>query len=292
MIEYLIGVDGGGTGTRVRIARADSTELAQGASGPSGLAHGIANAWASVSDAVGKAFAAAGLTAPALERMAIGLGLAGVHNKQWAAEFVAANPGYAAIRLETDGFTTLMGAHDGRPGTIVAIGTGSVGEALLLNGEKREVGGWGFPAGDEASGAWMGLKAINHIEQVLDGRGPGGAFAQSVIDACGGHRDAIQLWLGKATQTAYAGLARFVVAHADTDSVARAILLEAGQEVASMAEALDPSGLLPLALCGGLGEPLTHYLPATLLARTVAPQGDSARGALRMIQLHLKEAKQ
>jgi glucosamine kinase len=292
MIEYLIGVDGGGTGTRVRIARADSTELAQGTSGPSGLAHGIANAWASVSDAVGKAFAAAGLTAPALERMAIGLGLAGVHNKQWAAEFVAANPGYAAIRLETDGFTTLMGAHDGRPGTIVAIGTGSVGEALLPNGEKREVGGWGFPAGDEASGAWMGLKAINHIEQVLDGRRPGGAFAQSVIDACGGHRDAIQLWLGKATQTAYAGLARFVVAHADTDSVARAILLEAGQEVASMAEALDPSGLLPLALCGGLGEPLTHYLPATLLARTVAPQGDSARGALRMIQLHLKEAKQ
>jgi glucosamine kinase len=30
--------------------------------------------------------------------MAIGLGLAGVHNKQWAQEFVAANPGYAALR--------------------------------------------------------------------------------------------------------------------------------------------------------------------------------------------------
>jgi glucosamine kinase len=292
MIEYLIGVDGGGTGTRVRLARADRTELAQGASGPSGLAHGIANAWASVNDAIEQAFAAAGASQPALGKMAIGLGLAGVHNKQWAAEFVAANPGFAAIRLETDGFTTLMGAHDGAPGTIVAIGTGSVGEALHPNGDRREVGGWGFPAGDEASGAWMGLKAINHIEQVLDGRKIGGAFAQSVIDACGGHRDAIQLWLGKATQTAYAGLARFVVAHAGADPVARAIMLEAGQEVANIAEALDPTGLLPLALCGGLGEPLTHYLPATLLARTVAPKGDSAAGALRMIQQHLKEAKQ
>jgi glucosamine kinase len=292
MIEYLIGVDGGGTGTRVRLARPDGTELAQGASGPSGLAHGIANAWAAVSDAVGQAFASAKVNQPAPERMAIGLGLAGVHNKQWAAGFVAANPGYAAIALETDGFTTLMGAHDGRPGTIVAIGTGSVGEALLPSGQKREVSGWGFPAGDEASGAWMGLKAIGHIEQVLDGRRPGGPFAQSVIDACGGHRDAIQLWLGQATQTSYAGLARFVLAHADTDPVARAILLEAGQEVASMAEALDPTGLLPLALCGGLGGPLTRYLPATLLARTVAPQGDSARGALRMIQLHLKGAHQ
>jgi glucosamine kinase len=292
MIEYLIGVDGGGTGTRVRLARIDGSELAQASSGPSGLAHGIANAWSSVNNAVEQAFAAIGVSQPAFGSVAIGLGLAGVHNKQWAAQFVAANPGYAALVLDTDGFTTLMGAHHGRPGTIVAIGTGSVGEALLPNGEKREVSGWGFPAGDEASGGWMGLKAINHIEQVIDGRKPGGAFAQAVIDACGGHRDAIQLWLGQATQTAYASLARFVVAHGDTDPVARAILLDAGREVALMADALDPSGTLPLALCGGLGEPLRHYLPATLLARCVTPHGDSAAGALRMIQLHLKEALQ
>jgi glucosamine kinase len=292
MIDYLIGVDGGGTGTRVRVARADGAELAQGTSGPSGLAHGIANAWASVTDAVKQAFAASGIPQPPIASTAIGLGLAGVHNKQWAAQFVAANPGYCALVLETDGFTTLMGAHHGRPGTIVAIGTGSVGEALLPNGERREVGGWGFPAGDEASGAWMGLKAISHIEQVLDGRRPGGAFAQAVIDACGGQRDAIQLWLGQATQTSYAGLARHVVQHGASDPVARAILEGAGREMALMADALDPSGTLPLALCGGLGQPLRDYLPAALLARCVAPQGDSAAGALRMIQLHLKEAQQ
>jgi glucosamine kinase len=292
MIDYLIGVDGGGTGTRVRVARADGAELAQGTSGPSGLAHGIANAWLSVSDAVRQACAAVGIPQPPVANTAIGLGLAGVHNKQWAAQFVAANPGYPALVLETDGFTTLMGAHHGRPGTIVAIGTGSVGEALLPDGGRREVSGWGFPAGDEASGAWMGLKAVNHIEQVLDGRKPGGALAQAVIEACGGQRDAIQLWLGQATQTSYAGLARHVVAHADTDPVARAILLEAGREVANMVDALDRSGTLPLALCGGLGAPLRDYLPAALLARAVAPQGDSAAGALRMIQLHLLGAKQ
>jgi glucosamine kinase len=291
MIEYLIGVDGGGTGTRVRLARADGTELAQGASGPSGLALGIPKAWASVNDAILQAFATIGVTHPVSASIAIGLGLAGVHNRQWADQFVAANPGYAALVLDNDGFTTLMGAHDGQPGTIVAIGTGSVGEALLPDGEKREVGGWGFPAGDEASGGWMGLKAINHVQQVVDGRQQGGALARAVIDACGGHRDAIQLWLGKATQTSYASLARFVVAHGETDPVARAILLDAGREVARMADALDPSGTLPLALCGGLGEPLSHYLPATLLARCVAPRGDSAAGALRMIQSTLKDAQ-
>ncbi len=287
MIEYFIGVDGGGTGTRVRLASADGAELAQGRSGPSGLAHGIGNAWDSVADAVARAFAQARIPHPPIGAVAIGLGLAGVHNKLWASQFTAANPGFAAMVLETDGFTTLMGAHCGEPGTIVAIGTGSVGQALLPGGEQREVGGWGFPAGDEASGGWIGLRAINHIEQVLDGRKPASAFAQAVIDACGGGRDAIQVWLGKATQTSYAQLAPIVIAHADTDPTARGFLADAGREVASIAHALDPGGTLPLALCGGLGAPLRAYLPPELLARSVAPRGDAASGALRMIALHV-----
>ena len=287
MIEYFIGVDGGGTGTRVRLARADGTELAQAQSGPSGLAHGIANAWHAVVEAVAKAFAQAGIAQPPRETIAIGLGLAGVHNKLWAAQFVSAKPGFAAMRLETDGFTTLMGAHGGEPGTIVAIGTGSVGQALLPGGEQREVGGWGFPAGDEASGGWIGLRAINHLEQVFDGRKPASAFAHALMMACGADRDAVQAWLGQATQTSYAQLAPIVLAHSSSDDTARGFLDDAGREVASIAHALDPSGTLPLALCGGLGAPLRDYLPADLLARSVPPRGDAASGALRMIALHV-----
>ncbi|MDB5961302.1 MAG: ATPase, partial [Massilia sp.] len=78
MIDFIIGVDGGGTGTRVRLARADGSELSQGRAGPSALAHGIVNAWASVDSAVAAAFANAALPQPALHTIAIGLGLAGV----------------------------------------------------------------------------------------------------------------------------------------------------------------------------------------------------------------------
>ncbi|MGZ5200345.1 MAG: BadF/BadG/BcrA/BcrD ATPase family protein [Telluria sp.] len=292
MIEYLIGVDGGGTGTRVRLARADGTELAQASSGPSGLSLGIGKAWAAVNDAAAQAFATIRIDTIPFACTAVGLGLAGVHNKEWAIQFEAANPGYAALALDNDGVTTLIGAHAGEPGVIVAIGTGSVGEALLPDGSTREVGGWGFPAGDEASGGWMGLSAVSHIEQVLDGRKPRSAFADAVIDACGGNRDAVQSWLGKATQTTYASLARIVIAHGESDPVARAILEDAGREVATMAAALDPSGTLPVALCGGLGEPLRRHLPQALLARVVAPRGDSANGALRLIEKNLKKAHQ
>ena len=288
MIEYLIGVDGGGTGTRVRLARVDGTELAQGQGGPSGLSLGIAQAWNSVADALASAFGAAGIAQPANADIAVGLGMAGVHNPLWAEQFVGADPGFGALRLENDGYTTLVGAHGGKPGTIVAIGTGSVGQALLADGSLREVGGWGFPTGDEAGGGWMGLRAIAHIEKVIDGRAPHSAFAQAVIDACGGERNAIQVWIGGATQTVFASLAPLVVAHAATCDTARAILADAGREVALMAHALDPSGQLPLALCGGLGAPLRAYLPPDLLARSVAPLGDSASGALRMIELHVR----
>lgn len=293
MIEFFIGVDGGGSGTRVRLARADGTEIAEGASGPSGLMHGIAKAWAAVASAAADAFRNAGLDLPANHKIAIGLGLAGVHNKQWAAEFVAANPGYAQVALESDGHTTVLGAHRGQPGAIIALGTGSVGEIKLPDGRHVEVGGWGFPAGDEASGAWMGLRAINHVQQVLDGRMPANAFATDVANACGGDsaepRNQIQNWLAQATQTNYAQLARVVLQHGESDDTARGILLEAGRQVQLVANALDASGSLPIALCGGLAAPLRPYLPVSMLKRIVNPHGDSAAGALRLIQSRFKE---
>ena len=292
MIDYLIGVDGGGSGTRVRLARADGSALSQGRAGPSALAHGIHQAWAAIRAASSAAFLDAGLAAPPLSTIAIGLGLAGVHNKSWAAAFLAADPGFGAIALDTDATTTLLGAHGGAAGVIVAIGTGSVGQALLPDGSVREAGGWGFPAGDEASGGWIGLRAVNLAERVLDGRASASAFADAVIAACGASRDAFQLWLGHANQTAYAALAPIVVAHAASDSAAHAILAAAGIEVAALATSLDPAATLPLALCGGLGEPLRAFLPPSLAARCQGPQGDAASGALRLIARHLQRTDQ
>ncbi|MGO4379909.1 BadF/BadG/BcrA/BcrD ATPase family protein [Pseudoduganella sp. RAF19] len=289
MIEFLIGVDGGGSGTRVRLARIDGVALAEGTAGPSGLLHGIKSAWSAVEEAAAQAFTNAGLPQSPRENVAIGLGLAGVHNKQWAANFVAANPGYAAVALATDAFTTVLGAHEGQPGAIIALGTGSVGEILHADGTRHEVGGWGFPAGDEAGGAWIGMKAINHIQHVIDGRAKPSEFASAVIEACGGDRDRIQVWLANATQTNYAQLARIVLQHGDSNDVAREILIEAGKQVALIGDALDPARKLPIALCGGLGEPLRAYLPSELLQRIVPPKGDSAAGGLRLIQQHLKE---
>lgn len=286
--DFLIGVDGGGTGTRVSVTSPDGKEFARGSSGPSGLAHGIDSAWASVLTAVSRAFAEFGQPQPPLERMAIGLGLAGVHNKQWASEFVAQNPGFGELVLETDGFTSLLGAHAGQAGAIVAVGTGIIGEALLPDGTRREVSGWGFPCGDEASGAWIGLQAVNYLQRVYDGRASGGKLAESLQAVCGTTRDALQIWLGAANQTTYAQLAPVVIAHAADDENVQKLLVRGATEIAEVAHALDPSEQLPLALCGGLVKVYTEYLPAALKARIVEANADSSIGAVWLIRHRLQ----
>ncbi|MBR7799363.1 ATPase [Undibacterium sp. FT137W] len=282
--QYLIGVDGGGTGTRVLLVDQNGRELARASAGPSGLMHGAAAAWKAILSAIEQAFKETGIVFPDLNKIAIGCGLAGVNNKQWAAEFVAANPGFAGLVVETDAGTTLLGAHQGQAGAIIALGTGSVGEVMELDGSRREVGGWGFPSSDEASGAWMGLRAINHVQHVLDGRSESDVFAEAVIDYCGGGKDAVFAWLGGATQTKFAQLAPLVIDYAPSNSKARAILLEAGKEVEKMADALDPHGTMPIALCGGLADAIWSYLPEKLLPRVTKPKGDSAAGALILVK--------
>ncbi|GAB3268808.1 glucosamine kinase nucleotide-binding domain-containing protein [Chitinimonas naiadis] len=282
-IDYLIGVDGGGTGTRVVVADRDGRELMRTQGGPSGLGLGITPAWQAIQTTTGSAFAELGLTFSPIN-CAIGLGLAGVHNATWAQAFLDAAPGFGRIALDTDGFTTLLGAHAGQPGAIVAVGTGTIGEAWFGGADKRTASGWGFPSGDEGSGAWIGMKAAQVAQKAFDGRAPRGALADAVIAHFGQSVDAAFTWLGQATQTTYAQLTPLVIQTAAQDTVADTILTQAGVEIAAIADALDPQHTLPLALCGGLAEALRTWLPAALLNRARPSLGDSASGALHLIR--------
>lgn len=282
-IEFLLGVDGGGSGTRVRLARRGGAEIAIGQGGPSALALGIDAAWAAIESAITQAFASAGLERPADRQLAAGIGIAGANVPAWAEEFRCRAPGLGALAVDSDAWTTLLGAHAGAPGAIVAVGTGIVGLAWAADGTRHEVGGWGFPGGDEGSGAWIGLRAVAHLERVHDGSESAGSLAPALAAICGRDRAALTAWLAAATQTRYASLARTVIERAPQDPAAHTIVAEAGRHVAALARAVDPKGDLPLALCGGLADPLRPYLPTDLTARTMRPRGDAAQGALRLI---------
>ncbi len=287
--EYLIGVDGGGTNTRLSVSDANGNELVRASGGPSALGQGIAPAWAAILDTLHTAFRKLGKEVPPYDRCSIGMGLSGVHNAQWAKAFLEQDPGFGVLALDNDAYTTLLGAHAGEPGVIVALGTGSVGEALLPDGKRIEAGGWGFPSGDEASGAWLGLSAAQLTQKREDGRLPPSPLTDAVFAYCGGSRDALFAWLGNANQHTYAQLAPLVIRHAEDDEYARQLLRRAGEEVRLLADALDPTGTLPLALCGGLAEPLRAWLPNGLSQRACPPRFDAVTGARILVQRKIDE---
>lgn len=286
---FAIGIDGGGTGTRAVLADRHGRELAQGRGGPSGLGLGIERAWASIGAACADAFTRAGLAFD-WPQCALGCGLAGVNNAAWLAAFRAQAP-LGALAVEGDAYTTVVGAHGGAPGLIVALGTGSIAAALDAAGACRIAGGFGFPSGDEASGAWLGVRALAYAQQALDGRVPRDAFANALLAETGAQdRDALVQWSCDANQTIYARLAPIVFAHR-SHPVAGALIAQAGDEIGKMIDALDPQQALPVALCGGLADALAPAVPARHAARLRAPLDDSAHGALRLALQALREAE-
>ncbi|MGI4983801.1 MAG: BadF/BadG/BcrA/BcrD ATPase family protein [Janthinobacterium lividum] len=293
---FLVGVDGGGTGTRVVVAHrcAPAVELARGEAGPSGLALGIDRAWQAIALAATRAFAAAGQVLD-WSACIVGCGLAGVNHRQWRSAFIdMAPPSLPFLAVESDAYTTLLGAHGGAPGVVIALGTGSIGLGLGVDGRMQTAGGFGFPSGDEASGAWLGLHAIGHAQRAVDGRGPCDAFARDLLKAVGllpegtmhasaGNaehvRDALLDWVVNARQSDYATLAPAVAAHA-LHPVAAALFARAGAEVDAMVDTLDPGRCLPLALCGGLAPVIRPFLDPVHAPRCIVARHDAARGAL------------
>ena len=320
-LRFRVGVDGGGTGTRARLQNAAGHTLGQGSAGPSGLSQGTAQAWRHVQQAVAAAFGAAGLPIPPPQQVALGLGLAGAEVDALQAEFRTCNPGYAMVLLENDGITQLAGAHAGRPGIVVSAGTGAVAAARLGGGRVRRCGGWGWPAGDEGGGAWLGLQAARWLQNVLDGRAAAGplsvvvsaavrlgataeldAEVDATVDTAFDAAAALRAWSAQAGQSACAQLAPLVFVAAQAGDAHAAILLQtAADELARLALSLDgldgldaldtpdsAAGTLPIVLNGSVGTRLALRWPAALQARLVQPCGDSADGALLLLRLALQ----
>jgi glucosamine kinase len=288
-IRYVIGIDGGGTGTRARLTRADGEVLGFAEAGPSALGQGVQQAWKNVSQAIEDSFHAAHVHAWQPAECAVGLGLAGAIVPKHKQDFMQVANRFGEIELANDGYTALLGAHGGGPGAIVAAGTGSIGEALRDDGEHVSVGGWGYPVGDEGSGAWLGMRAMREAQLASDARGQAGPLVHAIRAVAGNSRDALLAWCERAGQHAYAALAPLVFDTEATDTRSAQLLNDAARAIDGIVLALDPGGRLPLVVTGSIGQRLQSRLGPSIRARLVEPAGDAVDGALRLIRARLEE---
>lgn len=277
--DLFVGVDGGATHTRLRLADADGTVLAEARGARSSLTLGVEAAVRIVTDLLADALRRANVSPD--PRLRIVCGLAGHRDVARAHAFATRMWEHGEVEIVSDGYAALLGAHGGGPGSLIVAGTGSIGMRLDDEDTCTQVGGWGFPIGDEGGGSRLGFEALRAALRAYDDEATDSRFLSDLRLRCGGGHNDILAWLSRANATRFAALAPYVVqAGAAEDATALRLLKEAGEELARIARLLDPKAEAPICLTGGLAEPLAPHLPPALKTRLAPPRLDALDGAL------------
>jgi glucosamine kinase len=277
-----VGVDGGGTVCRARIENAEGRLLGTGIAGPAALRLGVDRALTEVEKACRGALDEAGLGSNALSSMHAAVGLAGVGRKGALEQLVTRPHPFRTVDYAHDATIACIGAHGGRDGGIVIVGTGSVGFAIV-GGREVRVGGYGFPISDEGSGADLGLHAIRLALRAHDERVVGDNLTRDVMTRF--HNDPFEAvaWMDHATATDYATFAPLVMRHADAgDPIARRIVRDAAAQIDELVRRLSECGTSRVALLGGLASSMQPWLAPDVQRRLVPVEGDAVDGALRL----------
>mgnify|MGYP000362531495 CR=1 FL=1 len=127
----------------------------------------------------------------------------------------------------------------GEPGVAVVAGTGSIAYGRNERGDEVRVGGWGQLLGDEGSSVYIARRAFQEACKAYDGRGPATSLTRLLPEAMGMkslEEVAFNVMSGRISLSELGRLAPVVARAAEEgDEVARRILNEAGEELASLA---------------------------------------------------------
>jgi len=156
-LEYFLGVDGGGTKTKVVLINRDLDVIIQKEFPASNLiyteAGPVLKEIIKLAREISKGFALKG----------IGLGIAGIDSEQDRNRiYQQMKNSFPDLQIEVvnDGIVSLIGALNKKPGILVNAGTGSIATGLSKDGRIIRSGGWDYLLGDEGSGYWVGITLI------------------------------------------------------------------------------------------------------------------------------------
>ena len=165
-VDFVCGIDGGGTRTTAVCCTPDGREIARKVFGPFNLNsigeeafRGILKDIVSFLEETGNC-------------RALCIGAAGVNNLRMA-EIVheAFSETGICYKLVGDEVIAHTGALNGKEGIILIAGTGSICFGKNSAGKSATAGGWGHLLGDEGSGYGLGRDAIRAVSRLLDGYG-------------------------------------------------------------------------------------------------------------------------
>jgi glucosamine kinase len=278
----LLGVDGGGTSCRARLCAFSGEIVGEATTGPANLRLGLEESFAAVLDAAALTLEMAGLSPTHLPRIVACLALAGASEPTYlAAAEDYPHPFHKAIVI-TDAHAACLGAHAGKDGGVIVVGTGTVGWAVL-GGQVHRVGGWGLPISDEGSGAWLGCEALRRVLWAHDGRIAWSGLLRALAARFGNDPHAIVRWTHTASPRDFGSLAPPIFDFAARDdAIASELIRLAARHIDALAARLIAGGVTRLALVGGCAPLMQPWLGDATKAHLVEPAGDALQGALQV----------
>ena len=172
-MKAVMGLDGGGTKTLLRLASLDKEVLLEETGGPSNLCScGRGPAAENLRALVSRVLARA---PERLELQSVCVGAAGILTREDAAfvgEILRAATGCPRVTVMDDAVTALYASLEDAPGLSLTAGTGSICLGKDGRGNLARVGGWGHLFSDEGSAYSMAVQALRRSLWGVDGRGP------------------------------------------------------------------------------------------------------------------------
>jgi glucosamine kinase len=301
----VIGVDGGGTKTRIWVADERGQQLGSAEGPGSAVRPGEADRSAEVIVATTReALVSCEMTHVTPKVLCVGVaGVGREPDRQALWQALMSRDVAEEIVVHADAAIALDDAFGDGAGILLIAGTGSVAFGRGPTGSASRCGGWGPVCGDEGSGAWIGRKALSIVTASSDDREPptalvGGILTAAQVDDVHG----LVGWAAMATPADLAALAPVVASVADAgDLRANSLLSMASEElvlhVRTLARQLfgDERASVPVAFAGGLLTPgaslrkrVEHRMKtavpgAQLRTEEVVPVRGAVRGALRYL---------
>ena len=279
-MELYLGIDAGGTHTRARLVSGTGQVLGTGEAGPANTPDGLPQALRAIEDAYTQAVTEAGLAEAEIASIDAGMGIAGLNRRGFLQGLKAHHFPFNGTAFASDAAIANLGAHGGKDGAIVAVGTGSVGFARIGDAIST-IGGYGFPVSDEGSGAELGLRAIRRALWARDGRIPHTPLTSEVLEGFHGSAGEIVDWTARATPADYAALAPMVLDHAiKGDPNAELIVQEAARRIEAIIRTFVDRGAPYCCRMGGMSAALREWMTPSIKEHLREPLGDALEGAI------------
>lgn len=183
-MDYIIGIDGGGTKTVGLLTTVSGEKIAKVQSGPSNYhAVGVENTQIVLNEIISQLTTHVGDTKLHSINFCIGMaGLGRAEDKKRIGK-ICDEIGVSKNRVLThDAHIALVGGIEKQEGVIVISGTGSIVYGIDGNGKEVRAGGWGYILGDEGSGYDIAVKGLQAIARAADGRESPTEITQLVLN--------------------------------------------------------------------------------------------------------------